>query len=109
MTRDRYLEMCEQMGREPKEDEIPLDCEDLPPLAIHAINSINKMGDRLGVDIGFLGKDYTNLPYWIDIYGIEDTELFLDLLNFLETRAIKQSQDGLKREREKLKRRSSGK
>lgn len=104
MTRERYLEMCEQMGREPKEEEIPLDYMDLPPLAIYAINTFNMLGDRLAADIGFLGKDYTNLPYWIDIYGIEDTELFLDLLNFLETRAIKQSQESLKREREKLKR-----
>ena len=28
MTRDRYLEMCEQMGNEPVEEEIPPDTED---------------------------------------------------------------------------------
>lgn len=109
MTRDRYLEMCEQMGREPKEEEIPLDWEDFPLLAVQAMNTFNMLGDRIVPDIGFLGKDYTNLPYWMDVYGIEDTELFLDILNFLETRAIKQSHEMMKREREKLKRKSSGK
>jgi hypothetical protein len=30
MTRDRYLSMCEQMGKEPDENEIPPDWEDFP-------------------------------------------------------------------------------
>ena len=48
--------------------------------------------------------DYTNLPYFIDMYEITDTEFFLELLSWLDSRAIKQSSDGLKREHEKLKR-----
>ena len=38
------------------------------------------------------------------MYDIEDKELFLEILTYLESRAIKQSQEQLKREREKLKR-----
>jgi len=38
------------------------------------------------------------------IHGIEDTELFLEILTYLESRAIQQSREQLKREREKLKR-----
>jgi hypothetical protein len=44
----------------------------------------------------------------MDIYGIEDKELFLDILFFLETRAISKSHEAMKREREKLKRKTSG-
>ena len=51
-----------------------------------------------------MGKDFTTLPFYIDMYGIEDTELFLEILTYLESRAITQSQETLKREREKLKR-----
>jgi hypothetical protein len=96
--------MCEQMGQEPKEEEIPPDWEDFPELAIIAINTFSQLGDRLVPDIGYLGKDFTNLPHYLEIHGIEDKELFLEILNYLESRAITQSQEQLKREREKLKR-----
>ena len=51
-----------------------------------------------------MGKDFTNLPFYIDMHGIEDTELFLEILIYLESRAIQQSRDDMKRERDKLKR-----
>lgn len=108
MTRDRYLTMCEQLGKEPVDEEIPPDWEDFPDIVIQAFNTFNMMGDRIVADIGYVGKDYTNLPIFMEVWGVEDKELFLDILHFLETRAIKQSQEIMKREREKLKRKTSG-
>jgi len=106
MTRDRYFTMCEQMGKEPDEDEIPPDMDDFPYIVAEALTTFSSLGDRVYPDIGYMGKDFTNLSYYIDIYGVEDKELFLEILTFLESRAIKQSQDQLKREREKLKRKN---
>jgi len=51
-----------------------------------------------------MGKDFTTLPYYIEMYEVKDTELFLEILTYLESRAIKTSQEQLKRESEKLKR-----
>jgi hypothetical protein len=51
-----------------------------------------------------MGKDYTNLPYFIEQYEPDDKEFFLVLLDWLDSRAIKSSQDQLKREHDKLKR-----
>jgi hypothetical protein len=96
--------MCEQMGQEPNEDEIPPDFEDFPSIAIDAMNTFSMLGDKVVPDIGYLGKDFTNLPHYMDIYGVEDKELFLEILTYLESRAINHSQEQLKREREKLKR-----
>jgi len=62
------------------------------------------MGDRIAVDIGYLGKDYTNLALLIDIYAIEDKELFLEIITWLDSRAITKSTEYMKRERDKLKR-----
>jgi hypothetical protein len=104
MTRERYLKMCEQLGKEPDPNEIPPDWEDFPEIAIQALNTFSSLGDRLVPDIGYMGKDFTNLPYYIEMYEIEDKELFLEILTYLESRAIKQSQDALKRERDTLKR-----
>ncbi len=104
MTRERYFTMCEQLEQEPVEDEIPPDWEDFPDIALQALSTFNSLGDRVVPDIGYMGKDFTNLSYFIEHNGIVDTELFLEILLYLESRAINQSQETLKREREKLKR-----
>ena len=109
MTRDKYLEMMEQLNQEPVDEEIPPDFEDLPDIVVLAINTFNSLGDRVYPEIGYVGKDYTNLPFFIDIYGIEDTEFFLEILSWLDSRAIKKSSEAMKKEYEKLKRKSSGK
>lgn len=96
--------MCEQLGQEPNPEEIPPDIEDFPNIAVQALNTFSSLGDRIYPDIGYMGKDFTTLPYYLDMYGVEDTELFLEILTYLESRAIKDSQEQLKREREKLKR-----
>jgi|TARA_B110000259_G_scaffold3318_2_gene3928 hypothetical protein len=96
--------MCEQLGKEPVDSEIPPDLEDFPDIVALALNTFSSLGDRIYPDIGYMGKDFTTLPFYIDMYGIEDTELFLEILTYLESRAITQSQETLKREREKLKR-----
>tara|TARA_R110000782_G_scaffold189192_1_gene279171 strand:+ start:1347 stop:1541 length:195 start_codon:yes stop_codon:yes gene_type:complete len=62
------------------------------------------LGDRIAADIGYLGKDYTNLPIYMEVHDIQDKEFFLDIINWLDSRAIQQSADAMKREREKLKR-----
>ena len=88
MTRDRYLKMCEQMGQEPLDDEIPPDLEDFPDIAVQALITFQSLGDRVYPDIGYMGKDFTTLPYYIDMHGnkkklIRDKSGNLDNLNNL--------------------------
>ena len=104
MDAARYFEMCEQLGKEPNPDEIPPSWEDFPDIAMQAMNTYSMLGDRVYADVGFVGKDFTNLPIYLEIYGVEDKELFLEILSYLESRAIEQSQEHLKKERDKLKR-----
>lgn len=104
MTRDRYIAMCEQLGKEPDEKEIPPDWEDFPYIVQIAINTFNMLGDRVYPEIGYIGKDYTNLSHYIEVYDIEDKEFFLEILHWADSRAIKQSSEHLKREYDKLKR-----
>ena len=109
MTREKYFNMIEQLGREPVEHQIPPDWEDFPEIVVDAANTFNFLGDRSYPEIGYIGKDYTNLPVFLEIYGIEDKEFFLEILHFLDSRAIKKSSEALKREYDKLKRKNSGK
>lgn len=109
MTQDKYLEMMEQLGQEPIQEEMPPAWEDLPDLVINAVSVFNSLGDRVYPEIGYIGKDYTNLPILLKIYNIEDTDYFLEILSWLDSRAIKKSAEQLKREYDKLKRKTSGK
>ena len=106
MTRDKYIIMQEQLGREATDP--PPDFNDLPEVAQDAINTFNLLGDRVYPDIGYIGKDYTNLNHYIELYKIDDKEFFMELLAWLDSRAIKKSSEMLKREHEKLKRKSRG-
>ena len=108
MTRERYLDMMEQLGKEPVENEIPPDILDLPEIIVDALNTFNNLGDRVFPEIGYVGKDYTNLPFFLEAYGVTDKEFFLEILSWLDSRAIKRSSEQLKKEYDKLKRKSSG-
>ena len=104
MTRDKYFTMMEQLEQEPKDSEIPPDWEDLPDIMVYAMNTFNSLGDRVYPDIGFIGKDYTNLSTYMKIYEIQDPEYFLEILQFLDSRSIKKTQEQLYREHDKQKR-----
>jgi len=106
MTRDRYFEMQEQMGHEPDEDMIPPDMDDLPELCHKALDIYNRMGDRVYPEIGYIGKDYTKLDMYLRVYDIDEGEadFLLEIIEWLDSRAIKQSSEQLKREYAKLKR-----
>ena len=108
ITKDKYFEICDQLNQDPDPEKIPPDLDDFPDIVQYAIITFNMLGDRMYPDIGYIGKDYTNLPIFIDLYQIEDKELFLEILNWLDARAIQKSSEQLKREYEKLKRKSSG-
>ncbi len=104
ITVDKYFEICDQLGQEPDPDRIPIQWSDIPNEAQIAVSIFNSLGDRLVADIGYLGKDYTSLPVYIEACGVENVELLLEILSWLDSRAIKQSADSMKRERDKLKR-----
>ena len=60
------------------------------------------------------GSDLQNainkiFPNQIKVYGVKDKEYFLEILSWLDSRAIKKSSEKLKQEYDKVKRQSSGK
>lgn len=59
-------------------------------------------------EIGYTGKDYTNLEFLLENYKIEDyeREYVFDTLLFLDSRAIEKAQKRLKAEYDKMKRKS---
>lgn len=105
MTKSQYLDMCEQMGEDPDWDKCPLDIEDFPELVLTTLNLYNSLGDKIYPDIGYTGKDFTNFNFLLNKFGIEkhQEEYIFDIILWLDARQIKNSQDRIKAEHDKIK------
>ena len=107
MTAEKYFEMQEQMGQAIEEDKIPPTMDDFPEEVNIAMDIFNRMGDRVYPEIGYIGKDFTNLNLYLDIYDVEkqtEKDFILEIIEWLDARAIKKSSEQLKREYDKMKR-----
>lgn len=107
MTKERYLEMMEQMGAEPKEEEIPPDSSDFlsDTLTVFEINGhLRDIWD--GMSGSYMGKDFSTLPILFDIYEITNKDnqlLYLRLLNIIISENINIVGQKIKQEQKKHK------
>ena len=106
MNKDQYLRMVEQTGEEIDWDKCPPDIEDFPDSILTALSIYNSLGDRIYPDIGFIGKDYTNLYLLYENYYVENyqKDWIFELLLFLDGNNIKASQKRIKSEIDRIKR-----
>ena len=106
MTKDQYLRMVEQTGEEIDWEKCPPELEDFPNSVHTAMNIYNSLGDRIYPDVGFIGKDFTNLSLLYKNYYVEEHEedWIFELLLFLDSNNIKESQKRIKSEIDRIKR-----
>ena len=105
MSKEQYLMMCEQTGEEIDWERCPPEIEDFPNSVHTAMNIYNSLGDRIYGDVGYTGKNFTNLNLFFELYKIESYEKdwIMELILFLESRTIEESQKRLKAEMDKIK------
>lgn len=87
---------------------MPLDLSEFPPVVGHAMTVYNKLGDRfVSTDLGllYLGKDVSTLQLNLKLMGVEEIDhpLILDIVQHLDSKAIKKSSDNIKAAGKKLK------
>jgi hypothetical protein len=81
MTSEQYFAMCEQMGWEPREDEIPKDLASLNYESQIALILFNMLPDRIeGMSGSWLGKEFSCLETFMNIYEVENRREILDLI-----------------------------
>ena len=100
--------MVEQTGEEIDWERCPPDAEDFPESVINAMSIYNSMSDRIYPEIGYIGKDFQLLDYLYELYNIEEKiekEWIFELLLFLDSHNIAESQRKLKAEYDKIKKR----
>jgi hypothetical protein len=88
MTREAYFELCEALGNEPVESEIPIEYDDLVEIAQQAINIYYLLRDIWEPMGGsYLGKDTSSIFDFFELYDIEKEErrIILSLIKTLDT------------------------
>jgi len=87
MTKDQYFEICEALGSEPIEEEIPIEFDDLPTDVQEAMNIYSKLRDEWDTMNGvYQGKSYAGI---LDIFEIlevskEDRKITFDLIGLID-------------------------
>jgi hypothetical protein len=92
MTKSAYFEMCEMLGSEPVDDEIPIDYEDFYVDVQEALGIYQKLKDEWDTMNGvYLGKSYAGI---LDIFTIlevpvEDHKTLYNLIGIIDTHRSK--------------------
>ena len=98
--------MCEQTGQEIDWERCPPEIEDFPETILTSLNIFNTLGDRIYGDVGYIGKDFTNLPFIFDLYYVKEQtqkDWIFEVLLFLDNRTIEESRKQIKASYDKMK------
>jgi hypothetical protein len=87
MTQEAYFDMCEMLGSEPIESEIPVELSDFPYEVRTCFNIYSLLRDNWDSMAGrYLGKDYGNIFEYFKMYLIdpEDYLLYTSLIQNID-------------------------
>lgn len=87
MTKEAYFEMCEALGSEPLEEEIPVDYEDFCLDVQEALGIYSKLRDEWDTMNGvYLGKNYVGLVDILELLDVpvEDRRTQFELIGIID-------------------------
>ena len=92
MTKEAYFEMCEALGTDPIEEEIPVEFEDFFLDVQEALGIYQKLRDEWDTMNGvYLGKNYSGLLDILDLLEVpvEDKRTQFELIGIIDTHRSK--------------------
>jgi len=107
---DAYLQMCEQLGKDPDPDEMPPEIGDFPyeiqeAFLVHAL-----LPDKWdGASGSYMGKDWSPLMQLLDIQGVQDKKTTVFFLKHVESYSTMNINAELKRKQDATQRRAKAK
>lgn len=87
MSKERYFEMCEMMGSDPVESEIPVEYEDFPLDVQQALSVYRMLKDEWeGFNGLYLGKSFIGLTEVLDYMEVDtsDRKLTVQLIKLID-------------------------
>lgn len=88
MTRERYFEMCEALGTEPNESEIPVEIDDFPTEVQEVFELYKLLRDEWEAMSGtYLGKNFIGISELFNLMDIApaDRKIYLTLLHLIDS------------------------
>ena len=88
MTKDQYFEMCEMLGSDPLESEVPVEFEDFPIEVQQAFNAYRMLRDEWDTMNGnYLGKSLIGVKDVLEATEIEQSEqkFIIMLIRMIDT------------------------
>lgn len=105
MTKDQYFEMCEMMGYEPNDKDIPVELDDFPSEVQTAFQVYQVLQDHWeGMSGTYMGKNLTGVKDILDIFEVDplDRKLILELIGMIDRERMIQY-DAKRKQEESLK------
>ncbi len=94
MTKQQYFELCDMMGSEPIESEIPIEFDDLPLEVQEAYTIYVILQDNWeGMSGTYLGKNIIGITELFTLYGIDDGITCLNIIRILDKYRAKSIED----------------
>jgi len=87
MSKERYLEMCEMMGSDPVDSEIPVEYDDFPLDVQQALSVYRMLKDEWeGFNGLYLGKSFIGLTEILDYMEVDtsDRKLTVQLIKLID-------------------------
>ena len=85
MTKDMYYEMCEMMGSDPIDSEIPIEFDDLNLDVQEAFGLYQMLQDQWDTTNGtYIGKNYSGLIDILTLYEVEDQKTSFALIRKID-------------------------
>lgn len=93
MTKEQYFDMCEQLGSEPVESEIPVEFDDFAMEVQLALSIYRMLRDEWEYMNGtYLGKNLNGIFELFDVYEVNprDKKFYLELIHMIDSTRIDQ-------------------
>ena len=93
MTKEQYFDMCEQLGSEPVESEIPVEFDDFAMEVQLALSIYRMLRDEWEYMNGtYLGKNLNGIFELFDVYEVnpKDKKFYLELIHMIDSTRIDQ-------------------
>lgn len=85
MTKDRYFELCEMMGNQPKPSEIPVELDDFPIEVQQCFQVYQYLQDNWEAMSGtYLGKNLLGVGELFEIYQIDNPQFALEVIQLID-------------------------
>lgn len=104
------MRICEELGEEPDPNKMPLDTADFPADVQVAFFIFGLMEDIWdGMSGMYMGKNWHNIPYFLDLYEVENPKEMIYILKMYEDTLVSyRAETSEKKRKADERRRSSG-